>query len=116
MQKADQRSAISHSLRTLMPCGLHLPPEMNQKKPRSVPTLWRTADVRGWPSVDSTLGVLGQGVLPCPVKVVHLVLHEAADLLVLKATGVICREGHGVPLFRPPPGAALLLQEGIQHR
>lgn len=92
------------------------PPDLSQKKARSVPTLWRTADVRGWPRVDGTFGVLGQGVLPRPVKVVHLVLHEAADFLILKATGVICREGQGVELFRPPPGAALLLEEGTQHR
>lgn len=71
------------------------PPLPSQKKPRLVPTLWRTADVRGGPRVDGALGVLGQGVLPGPVKVVHLVLHEATDLLVLKAAGVICGEGKG---------------------
>lgn len=58
-----------------------------------MPTLRRTADVRGGPCVDGALGVLGQGILPGPVKVVHLVLHEAADLLVLKAAGVICGDG-----------------------
>lgn len=65
----------------------------SQKKPRCVPTLRRTADVRGWPRVDGALWVLGQGVLPGPVKVVHLILHKATDLLVLKAAGVICGEG-----------------------
>lgn len=69
------------------------PPQPRRKKPRLVPTLRRTADVRGGPCVDGALGVLGQGILPGPVKVVHLVLHEAADLLVLKAAGVICGDG-----------------------
>lgn len=68
----------------------------SQKKPRCVPTLRRTADVCGGPGVDGALGVLGQGVLPGPVKIVHLVLHEAADLLVLEAAGVICREAKGL--------------------
>lgn len=72
------------------------PPQPSQKKPRSVPTLRRTADVRGGPRVDGALGVLGQGILPRPVEVVHLVLHEATDLLVLEAAGVICREGQGM--------------------
>ena len=72
------------------------PPQPNQKKPRRVPTLRCTADVRGGPCVDGALGVLGQGVLPGPVKVVHLVLHEATDLLVLKAAGVICGERKGL--------------------
>lgn len=68
----------------------------SQKKPRCVPTLRRTADVRRGSCVDGALGVLGQGVLPRPVEVVHLVLHEATDLLVLKAAGVICGEGKGL--------------------
>lgn len=71
------------------------PPQGSQKKPRAVPTLGRTADVRGGPRVHGALGVLGQGVLPGPVKVVHLVLHEATDLLVLEAAGVICGHGKG---------------------
>lgn len=71
-----------------------------------MPTLRRTADVRGGPRVDGALGVLGQGILPGPVKVVQLVLHEATDLLVLKAAGVICREGKRLVshcFFKPPP-------------
>lgn len=68
----------------------------SQKKPRRVPTLRRTTDVRGGPRVDGALGILGQGILPGPVKVVHLVLHEATDLFILKAAGVICGEGKGL--------------------
>lgn len=68
-----------------------------------VPTLGRTADVRGGPRVDGALGVLGQGVLTGPVKVVHLILHEAADLLVLKAAGVICGgQREGAAAFQTP--------------
>lgn len=83
-----------------------LPPQPSQKKPRCVPTLRCTADVCGGSRVDGSLGVLCQGVLPGPVKVVHLVLHEATDLLILKAAGVICREKKGagqLPLVKPPP-------------
>lgn len=84
----------------------------SQKKPRCVPTLRRTADVCGGPGVDGALGVLGQGVLPGPVEVVHLVLHEAADLLVLEAAGVICGEGKGLVsggFSNPLPKAARVL-------
>lgn len=84
-----------------------------------MPTLWRAADVRGGPRVDSALGVLRQGVLPRPVKVVHLVLHEAADLLVLKAAGVICGDGKGrvaqLLLLQHPPLAAWVLTAGLCH-
>lgn len=82
----------------------------SQKKLRSMPTLRRTADVRGWPRVDGALWVLGQGVLPGPVEVVHLILHKAADLLVLKATGVICGEGKRLLsccFFKSPPQGCL---------
>lgn len=82
-----------------------------------MPTLRRTADVRGRPRVDGALGVLGQGVLPRPVEVVHLVLHKATDLLVLKAAGVICREGQGMvscSFSNLLPEAAWLLEEGTR--
>lgn len=95
------------------------PPLPSQKKPRVVPTLGRTADVRGGPRVDGALGVLGQGVLPRPVKVVHLVLHEAADLLVLKAAGVVCgvgREGAAqLLLFKHPSQTTWVLTEVLCH-
>lgn len=96
--KADQHSTGSQSCRTSDKCqhACISPPQPRQKRLRCVPTLWCTADICGGPCVDSALGVLGQGILPGPVKVVHLVLHEAADLLIFKATGVICGEGKGL--------------------
>ena len=106
MWKADQHFTSSQSRRT---------PD-KPKETRCVPTLRRTADVRGGPGVDSALGVLRQGVLPGPVKVVHLVLHEATDLLVLKAAGVICGEGKGLVSCRFSnllPKAAWLLAASV---
>lgn len=96
------------------------PPLPSQKKSRVVPTLRRPTDVCGGPCVDGALGVLGQGVLPGPVKVVHLVLHEATDLLVLKAAGVICGDGEGrgcsaVALQTPPQSAWLLTMVLCHH-
>lgn len=97
VRKADQHSTSFQSCRTSDKCqhACISPPQPSQKKLRCMPTLWCTTDVCGGPCVDSALGVLGQGILPGPVKVVHLVLHEAADLLIFKAAGVICREGKG---------------------
>lgn len=58
-------------------------------------TLRGPTDVSGGTSVGGPLWVLGESVLPCPVKVVCRVLGIATDLLILKVAGVICMQGVG---------------------
>ena len=47
----------------------------------------------GGTSVGGALGVLGEGILPGPVKIVCQVLGVATDLLILKVAGVVCSQG-----------------------
>ena len=56
-------------------------------------TLRGATYVSGGTSVGGALGVLGEGILPGPVKIVCQVLGVATDLLILKVAGVVCSQG-----------------------
>lgn len=56
-------------------------------------TLRGATYVSGGTRVGGAFGVLGEGILPGPVKVVCQVLGVATDLLILKVAGVVCIQG-----------------------